>query len=95
VFHVFLPRMLQRGAAPAVTVPVSVEATDSGDVWTLTPVEDGPPRVERMPGDPAATVRGTAAELYLAIWGRGLVKGLAIDGDRAAGTAFLTGALVP
>jgi hypothetical protein len=41
-----------------------------------------------------ATVRGTAAELYLAIWGRRPVQGLAIDDDRAAGTAFLTGALV-
>jgi uncharacterized protein (TIGR03083 family) len=95
VFHVFLPRMLQRGAAPAVTVPVSVEATDSGDAWTLMPATDGPPRVERTPADPVATVRGTAAELYLAIWGRGPVQGLAIDGDRAAGTAFLTGELVP
>jgi hypothetical protein len=42
-----------------------------------------------------AAVRETAGELYLAIWGRGPVQGLAIDDDRAAGTAFLTGALVP
>jgi uncharacterized protein (TIGR03083 family) len=95
VFHVFLPRMLQRGAAPAVTVPVGVQATDTGDSWTLTPVADGPPRVERVANGAVATISGTAADLYLVVWGRVPTATIAIEGDHEAGTAFLTGALVP
>jgi hypothetical protein len=59
------------------------------------PVEDGPPRVERGAGETAAAISGSAADLYLAMWGRRPAESLAIEGDRAAGTAFLTGALVP
>jgi uncharacterized protein (TIGR03083 family) len=95
VFHVFLRRMLQRGAAPAVTVPVSIQAADTGDLWTLTPVVGGPPRVDRVAGETVATISGTATDLYLAVWGRVPTATLAIEGDRTAGMAFLTGALVP
>ena len=95
VFHVFLPRMLQRGAAPAVTVPVGIQATDTGDLWTLTPVGDGPPWVDRVAGGAAATISGTATDLYLAVWGRVPIATLAVEGDQAVGLAFLTSALVP
>lgn len=95
VFHVFLPWMRQRGAAHAVTAPVSIQAVDTGDLWTLTPVADAPPRVDRVAGEAVATISGTATDLYLAVWGRAPTATLAIEGDQTAGTAFLTGALVP
>ena len=95
VLNVFLPRMRQRGAEPAVTVPVGIQATDTGNLWTLTPVADGPPRVDRVAGEAVATISGTATDLYLAVWGRVPIATLAVEGDQAAGMAFLTSALVP
>jgi uncharacterized protein (TIGR03083 family) len=107
VFGVFLPRMLRRGAAPAVTVPVAVAVTDTGDVWTLSPGDDPatvPPRVERATGEPVAVhepgevacvVRGTAADLYLALWKRVPADRVRIDGNSAAGRAFLAAPLTP
>jgi len=95
VFGVFLPRMLQRGYPPAVTVPVSVAADDTGDVWTLVPVAGGPPQVRREPGDVVAHVHARAADLYLALWRRVPAGRPAIEGDETAGRTFLAGALTP
>lgn len=99
-FSVFLPRMLIRKAPPAVTVPVAVAATDTGDVWTLTPSADPasePPRITRgtEAAGPQATLSGTAAELYLGLWGRGPAGELRVDGDEAVAAAFLAARRVP
>ena len=49
------------------------------------------------PGEPVASVRGTAANLLLLLWGRRADgdPALAWSGDREAGRAVLTAALVP
>lgn len=60
-----------------------VTATDSPGDWH---VHVGPDRVTTLAGAEAAapadcTVRGPAADLYLALWNRGGVERLAVDGD--------------
>jgi hypothetical protein len=96
VLGVFLPRMLARGAEPAVTRQVGIRATDSGDEWTLTPVPAGDrPRVDRGQATGEAVVSGTAAELDLCLWKRLPAEVLAVDGDRAVAAAFLAGKTTP
>jgi uncharacterized protein (TIGR03083 family) len=98
MFTVFLPRMLMRKAAPAVTVPIGVATTDTGDAWTLTPSADPAtvtPVISRAAGEVEATLSGTAAEVYLALWGRGPAGALRVDGDDAAAAAFLAAPRVP
>lgn len=97
-FGVFLPRLLIRGFPPAVTSPVTVVSTDTGDVWTLTPEEgDGrpPPLVRRERGDALATISGRAADLYLAVWKRAGTEALAVEGDAAVAAGFLGGRITP
>jgi uncharacterized protein (TIGR03083 family) len=96
VLGVFLPRMLARGAEPAVTRQVGIRATDTGDEWTLTPVPAGDrPRVDRGQATGEAVVSGTAAELDLCLWKRLPAEVLAVDGDRAVAAAFLAGKTTP
>lgn len=92
VFEVFLPRMLARGFAPAVTRQVGVRATDTGHEWTLTPVSQGePPHVERGEAAGEAVLSGTAADLDLALWKRLPDSVLTVDGDAAVAAGFLAG----
>jgi uncharacterized protein (TIGR03083 family) len=96
VFGVFLPRMLARGFAPAVTRQVGVRATDTGDEWTLTPVPEGDrPRVERGDAAGEAVVAGTAAELDLCLWKRLPADVLTVEGDADVAAAFLAGTVTP
>ena len=96
VFGVFLPRMLARGFAPAVTRQVGVRAVDTGDEWTLTPVPEGDrPRVERGKATGEAVVSGTAAELDLCLWKRLPGSVLTVEGDPAVAAAFLAGTATP
>ncbi|GAB2632380.1 maleylpyruvate isomerase N-terminal domain-containing protein [Kribbella swartbergensis] len=96
VFGVFLPRLLARGFAPAVTRQVGVRATDTGDEWTLTPVAEGdPPRVERGRAAGEAVVSGTAAELDLCLWKRLPTSVLRVEGDPAVAADFLAGKTTP
>ncbi|MDX6350185.1 MAG: hypothetical protein QOF84_4975 [Streptomyces sp.] len=61
---------------------VDVPAGRGGD-W-LVALSPEPPRTERGGGgDADCTVRGRAAELYLALWNRGPYEGLEISGDAA------------
>lgn len=96
VFEVFLPRMLARGFAPAVTRQIGVRAVDTGDEWTLTPVSQGiAPRVERAKAVGEAVLSGTAADLGLCLWKRLPPTVLTVTGDRAAATDFLAGRATP
>jgi uncharacterized protein (TIGR03083 family) len=96
VFEVFLPRMLARGFAPAVTRQVGVQATDTGDEWTLTPVSQGiAPQVERGKAVGEAVLSGTAAELVLCLWKRLPPTVLTVTGDAVVATDFLAGRATP
>ncbi|GAA1136820.1 maleylpyruvate isomerase family mycothiol-dependent enzyme [Kribbella jejuensis] len=96
VFEVFLPRMLARGFAPAVTRQVGVRATDTGHEWTLTPLSEGnPPAVERGRAVGEAVLSGTAAELDLCLWKRLPTAVLTVEGDAVVGSDFLAGRATP
>ncbi|HWD80341.1 MAG TPA: maleylpyruvate isomerase N-terminal domain-containing protein [Kribbella sp.] len=96
VFEVFLPRMLARGFAPAVTRQVGVRATDTGHEWTLTPVSQGiAPHVERGKAAGEAVLSGTAAELELCLWKRLPATVLKVMGDPAVAAEFLAGRATP
>lgn len=94
-FTVFLPRLLRRGFPPAVTVPVTVAATDTDDVWTLIPGDepDSAPAVRRTESSAAARISGPALGLYLAIWKRASANQLLVAGDQRAGRDFLAAKL--
>lgn len=96
VFGVFLPRMLARGFAPAVTRRLGVRATDTGHEWTLTPLSQGdPPAVERGRAVGEAVLSGTAAELDLCLWKRLPGTALTISGDPSVAKDFLAGRATP
>ena len=96
VFEVFLPRMLARGFAPAVTRQIGVRAVDTGDEWTLTPVSQGiAPRVEHAKAVGEAVLSGTAADLGLCLWKRLPPTVLTVTGDPVAATDFLAGRATP
>ncbi|ADB35142.1 protein of unknown function DUF1503 [Kribbella flavida DSM 17836] len=90
VFGVFLPRLLARGFAPAVTRPIGVRAVDTGDAWSLAPAGDSePPKVERGRADGEAVLTGTAAELLLCLWKRLPTERLTVEGDAQVAARFL------
>jgi uncharacterized protein (TIGR03083 family) len=92
VFEVFLPRLLARGFAPAVTRQVGVRATDTGHEWTLTPVSQGDrPLVERGKAAGEAVLSGTASDLDLCLWKRLPGTVLTVEGDAAVAADFLAG----
>ncbi|MEU4190938.1 maleylpyruvate isomerase family mycothiol-dependent enzyme [Kribbella sp. NPDC026611] len=96
VFEVFLPRMLARGFALAVTRQVGVRATDTGHEWTLSPSgQRVPPEVEDGKATGEAVLSGTAAELVLCLWKRLPGTVLTVEGDPALATAFLAGKTTP
>lgn len=73
VLTVFVPRQVALGRTAPVTRPIALEATDTGDTWTVGA------------GDPVATVRGPAASLLLLLWKRTSLNNpaLQVDGDPA------------
>jgi uncharacterized protein (TIGR03083 family) len=96
VFEVFLPRMLARGFAPAVTRQVGVRATDTGHEWTLTPVPEGDrPQVERGEAVGEVVLSGTAADLDLCLWKRLPMAVLTVEGDPVVASDFLAGRATP
>ena len=85
VIDTMAPRQVRLGRTAAPAHAVRLTAADTGSAWTLGP------------GDPVATVRGTAADLLLLLWGRRADDDPALtwSGDREPGQAVLSGALVP
>jgi uncharacterized protein (TIGR03083 family) len=86
VVDTMLPRQIRLGRTGPLPHPVRLEATDTRSNWLLG-----------GPGDPVATIRGTAADLLLLLWGRLDADDPAVGwhGDRERGRAALSGALVP
>jgi uncharacterized protein (TIGR03083 family) len=92
VADTMLPRQIRLGRIAPLPHSVRLEATDTGSSWLLAGQDDA-----GRPGDPVATIEGTAAGLLLLLWGR-LDAGhpaLAWHGDRERGRDALRGALVP
>jgi uncharacterized protein (TIGR03083 family) len=81
-----LPRQIRLGRTGPPPHPVRLEATGTRSAWLMG-----------GPGDPVATIQGTAADLLLLLWGRLDADDPAIGwlGDRGRGRAALEGALVP
>ncbi|ADJ48439.1 hypothetical protein AMES_6614 [Amycolatopsis mediterranei S699] len=67
VLGVMLPRVTRWHAVPQLPGPVTLRATDTGDVWTVHPGE--PPALGPVDGD-AATVEAPARDLLLRLWKR-------------------------
>ncbi|GIF02589.1 maleylpyruvate isomerase family mycothiol-dependent enzyme [Actinoplanes siamensis] len=77
----FLPRQVERGRMAVPSRSVCFVASDLDRSWVLGP------------GEPVSTLRGTAAEILLALWNRRPWAELA--GDHRAARAALPGPLVP
>src|SRR5258708_7445682 len=85
VIDTMTPRQIRLGRTSALPYAIRLTASDTQSSWVLGP------------GDPVATVRATAAELLLMLWGR-LPAGdpaFTWEGDRHKATATLGGSLVP
>jgi uncharacterized protein (TIGR03083 family) len=83
VIEVFVPRQVRRGRAAEPAAAVRFAATDLDSVWILGP------------GEPVATVSGTAQELMLALWNRLPMPWAQLTGDHDAAREALRGPLVP
>lgn len=85
VVDVMAPRQVRLGRTSAPRHAIRLRAGDTGSSWILGP------------GEPAATIGGTAATLLLLLWGRVHAGDPAIswDGDRQQALATLNGALIP
>jgi uncharacterized protein (TIGR03083 family) len=83
VIEVFVARQVQRGRATEPREAVRFTATDLDTSWVLGP------------GDPVATLSGTAQELMLALWNRLPMPWSQLAGDHDAAREVLRGPLVP
>jgi uncharacterized protein (TIGR03083 family) len=85
VIDVMAPRQVRLGRTSAPSHAIRLSAAESGSSWILGP------------GDPVATIRATAADLLLLMWGRLAAddQALSWEGDRGKARAVLGGALVP
>jgi uncharacterized protein (TIGR03083 family) len=72
VLQVFFPRLTARGRRPDVRNRIRLLASDTGQSWLIAPgsSETSPPLQLHPSYDEDAVVRGTAHELYLALWNR-------------------------
>lgn len=85
VIDTMAPRQIRLGRTGAPAHAVRLSAADTATSWIWGP------------GDPVATIRATAADLLLMLWGRLPADDQAItwDGDRAKARAALGGPWVP
>jgi uncharacterized protein (TIGR03083 family) len=100
VLTVFLHRMHDRGHVARLERSIAVVASDTGDVWTLTPRTDGEPSLERRRSVPASVddwVAGRADVIYRVLWKRLSAEdpAVVIGGDRERVLGFLGSRLVP
>lgn len=88
LLDVFLPDALAEQPVDGLQGSFQVTATDTGDVWSGTLLPDSSEVTRHaFPGTPAATVEGTASDLFLALWGRPVPV-------RVTGDATITGLLL-
>jgi uncharacterized protein (TIGR03083 family) len=85
VIDTMTPRQIRLGRIAAPAHAIRLAASDSPSSWVLGP------------GEPVATIRATAAELMLLLWGRLAPDDQALtwQGDRAKAMTTLTRSLVP
>ncbi|MCR6483349.1 maleylpyruvate isomerase N-terminal domain-containing protein [Amycolatopsis sp. OK19-0408] len=88
VLGALLPRVTRWHAVPELPGPVTLRATDTGDVWTVHPGE--PPVLGPAAG--SASVEAPARDLLLRLWKR---TGPDPRVDGAAATALLEAPLTP
>jgi uncharacterized protein (TIGR03083 family) len=81
VLEMFVPRQVRLGRAAEPQAAVRFVATDLDSSWVLGP------------GEPVATLSGTAQQLMLALWNR--VPWTRLAGDYETARAVLPGPLVP
>ncbi|MGX6608606.1 maleylpyruvate isomerase family mycothiol-dependent enzyme, partial [Micromonosporaceae bacterium Da 78-11] len=81
VLEMFVPRQVRLGRAAELQAAVRFRATDLDCSWVLGP------------GEPVATLSGSAEQLMLALWNR--VPWSELDGDFGTARAVLPGPLVP
>lgn len=83
IIEVHAPRQIQRRRATPPSAAVRFTAIDLDASWVLGP------------GDPVATLSGTAQELLLALWGRLPMPWSKVIGDDDVAREVLRGPLVP
>jgi len=88
VFGTLLPRITRWHPVPQLPGPVTLRATDTGDVWTVHPGE--PPALGPAAG--SASVEGPARDLLLRLWKR---TGPDPRVDGADAVALLAASLTP
>ncbi|MEV6303362.1 maleylpyruvate isomerase family mycothiol-dependent enzyme [Actinoplanes sp. NPDC051861] len=81
VIEMFVPRQVRKGRCAPLPAAVRFTASDLGVSWLLGP------------GEPVATLTGTAPEIFLALWGR--APWSALSGDHDAARDVVRGPLVP
>jgi uncharacterized protein (TIGR03083 family) len=79
----FLAIMLGEVAAAKLPAQVALAATDTGSIWHAGPGD---------PGEPAATVRGTASDLVLLLYRRIGLDAVEVEGDPVAAVALVAAA---
>ena len=87
VVTVLIPRQVRLERIPPLPHALHLELTDTETSYVL--------RSEDDQSDPAASVRGTAHEVLLALWRRKPVEDLTIEGDAASARAVFALALTP
>jgi uncharacterized protein (TIGR03083 family) len=84
VLDSLLARRAHREPLVSARGRVRVECTDTGDAWlvTLAAGEVGVRADDGAGGEPDATIRGPARDVYLRMWGRIPLDRVAVAGDR-------------
>jgi uncharacterized protein (TIGR03083 family) len=95
VLQVYFPRMTAQGRRPDVRCRIRLIATDTGQEWVIAPGSgDLTPPLQLHPSYHSdATVQGTAADLYLALWHR--VSRFRLDFEGTDATALFDGPTTP
>ncbi|MCW2801376.1 MAG: hypothetical protein JWQ70_2848 [Aeromicrobium sp.] len=95
VLQVFFPRMTAQGRRPDVRCRIRLVASDTGDEWVIAPGSGDltPPLQLHRSYHSDASVRGTAADLYLALWHR--VSRFRLEFEGTDATALFDGPTTP
>lgn len=98
VLRVFGVRMAQRGFRADLTAAIAIAPTDVDRAWTVSPpLSEGDAVVVADGAEHAvaATLRGPASDILLALWKRLEVERLEVSGHGAVAAAYILSRLVP